>query len=103
MTDEERRIWEAKIADYHASGLTAQEWCDANGEQLNRLKYRIKVINKARKANSAMPTRWLPVTVDEPDRDHTGLSIKVGTASIEVRPGFDRDLLKDVVRVLASC
>lgn len=99
MTDEERQIWEAKIADYHASGLTAQEWCDANGEQLNRLKYRIKVINKARKA--AMPTRWLPVTVDEPGRN--GLLIKVGTASIEVRPGFDRDLLKDVVRVLASC
>lgn len=101
MTDEERRIWEAKIANYHASGLTAQEWCVANGERLNQLKYRIKQINRAKKANSSAP-RWLPVAVNETGRDNT-MIVRIGAASIEVKPGFDPDLLSTVVRVLASC
>jgi hypothetical protein len=28
-TDEELQIWEAKIANYHTSGQTAEEWCAA--------------------------------------------------------------------------
>jgi hypothetical protein len=55
-----------------------------------------------------MSTRWLSVAVNgsAPGEEHgdDALLIRVGEACIEVRPGFDPDLLSGVVRALsASC
>jgi hypothetical protein len=98
---EQRQEWGKLISAYRASGMGAKKWCAANHVQFHQLKYRLY---GNRVETAAQPVRWLPVTVDEPSgQDDTGLLIRVGAVSIEVRPDFDPNLLKDVVRVLVSC
>jgi len=98
---EQRQEWENLIADYRASGLSAKKWCAANQVKLHQLKYRLY---RSSKIGPAMQqARWLPVEITPENHDDTSLQIRIGAACIEVRSGFDPVLLKDVVRVLASC
>jgi hypothetical protein len=103
---EQRQEWETLIASYQASGQSAKEWCAANSMKPHQLWYRLRH-EHAGKSNCAMSTRWLSVAVTEPtsgDHDNDALLIRIGEACIEVRPGFDPDLLSGVVRALsASC
>jgi len=47
--------------------------------------------------------KWIPVHLDETSPDGSlSLLVKVGSATIEVRSGFDPSLLADVVRALKS-
>lgn len=103
---EQRQEWETRIASYRASGQSAKEWCAANGMKPHQLWYRLRH-DRAGKSNCAMSTRWLSVAVAGPtygEHDNDALLIRIGDAYIEVRPGFDPDLLSGVVRALsASC
>jgi hypothetical protein len=102
LTDSElQQLWSDRIAACRASGKIIDEWCNDNGIPANQLKYRIKKQNIRKKGES---TTWLPVTVSDIEKQHgEALVLKVGNVSIEVRPGFDQDLLYRVVRTLASC
>ena len=54
---------------------------------------------------SASPaSQWVTLQVDTQPINNQALSlfVKVGSAVIEVKPGFNRDLLSDVVRALQS-
>ena len=97
---EQRKVWERLIADYRASGQSAKKWCAAHQVKFHQLKYRLRHIKIVPAVQS---TRWLPVEMAPVDHDDA-LLIRIGAASIEVRPGFDPDLLSRVARVLSvSC
>ena len=97
-----KREWAGLIADYRSSGLSAKKWCAANHVDYDQLKYRLYPSSVE---PAAQPTRWLPVEISAPAPMvyDEALLIRVGEACIEVKPGFDPALLKDVVRVLSSC
>ncbi|MDN5362185.1 MAG: hypothetical protein PWP70_1232 [Moorella sp. (in: firmicutes)] len=107
MTKAERQaLWETRIAKYQASGQSVKEWCASHeGISPRQLWYWLRKY----KNQDAIPpgesiNRWLPVEVSEQSfikQGHT-LLINVGSASIEVRPGFDPALLAQVVRVLVA-
>jgi hypothetical protein len=99
---EQRQEWETRITDYRASGQSAKEWCAANDVQPHQLWYRLRQEN-TRKTASVTSTRWLSVAVQPSpgEHDNDALVIRVGEACIEVRSGFDPDLLSGVVRVLS--
>jgi hypothetical protein len=103
---EQQQEWETRIASYRASGQSAKEWCAANGMKPHQLWYRLRH-DHAGQSNCATSTRWLSLAVAGPtsgDHDNDALLIRIGEACIEVRPGFDPDLLSGVVRTLsASC
>lgn len=37
--EESRRLWEARVADFRASGLSGPQWCAAHGFKLRQLRY----------------------------------------------------------------
>jgi hypothetical protein len=92
--------WQERITSYRTSGLTMKKWCDANGCTMDQLKYwlykRIKKSNK--KAKQTSPA-LVPVTVAA-DPAISPLWIEVGLARIEVRPGFEPELLREVIAAL---
>jgi hypothetical protein len=102
---EQQQEWETRIADYKASGQSAKEWCAANGMKPHQLWYRLRH-DSAVKTGPVTSTRWLSVAVAGPtpgEHDDDALLIRIGEAySIEVRSGFDPDLLSGVVRILAA-
>jgi len=105
MTKVEReKEWESRIAEYRASGLSVKEWCAAHDVKPHRLWYWLRR-NKTRKpASSVKSTQWLPVEVSEGESmdQNNELVVRVGEASIEVKPGFDPALLSEIVRILVT-
>lgn len=98
-------LWETRISEYQASGQSVREWCASQeGVSLRQLWYWLRKYKNQNVVSSGKSNRWLPVEISEKasiDQGHT-LLVNVGTASIEVRPGFDPALLAQVVRVLVA-
>jgi hypothetical protein len=95
------RVWRARIGDYRSSGLTMMQWCEKSGYTIGQLKYWITKCNKL--ARNAQVSGWARVEVVDSDRACTaGIMVRIGVARIELEPGFNRDVLADVMRVAAS-
>lgn len=97
---ESSHIWKSRIADYRSSGLSISKWCAAH--QVNRHQF---YYWKRKLTNSVYTApQWVTVTVDpQPaDKNEPSLLVKVGSAVIEVKPGYNRALLSDVVRTLQT-
>lgn len=104
MIGPEEQLWRDRIAEWRASGKNMDVWCEENSIPFGQLKYRIKKFRLGKgKSRSKAMNEWLPVVVSDPDRHDSSLTVRIGNASIEVRAGFDPDLLHQVVRSLASC
>ena len=95
-----RNVWEARLADFQSSGLSGSQWCELNQVPSSQFYYW-----KRKLMYSASPaSQWVTIQVDTQPINNQALSlfVKVGSAVIEVKPGFNRDLLSDVVRALQS-
>jgi hypothetical protein len=104
LNDPEGQLWRDRIAEWRASGKAMDVWCNENGVPFNKLKYRIKKYRLGSgKSRRKTGTGWLPVMVSAPDQRDSSLTVRIGNASIEVRSGFDPDLLHQVIRTLGSC
>lgn len=95
-----RRQWEQRVADYRESGQTQAKWCAENHVKLHQLHYWLKKFKSESSSSTTSPI-WVSVTMDDPFNGDS-LYIKIGQASIEVRPGFDPSFLADVIRTLRS-
>ena len=105
-----RSLWQARVAEYDASGLTMRKWCERNGFRDGQLRYWLKKARDAGKGQS-----WACVELVDEDvsgsRDPSGsaacepgVTVRVGAATIEVRSGFDASSLSEVLRVvMATC
>lgn len=94
---QERQEWEVRVASFRSSGLSARKWCAANGVKPHQLEYRLKKERMA--ALDSASVTWLRASVNGFD---ASITVRVGAAVIEVRPGFDPDLFAGVVRVLSA-
>ena len=102
---EERRVqWRGLLADQVASGQTVTAWCRERRIEKN-------TFYGWRKRLSAEPTsspEFIPLTLT-PDASFasSSLTLTVGLVSVSIAPGFDPNLLADVLCVLearsASC
>ncbi|GFN33181.1 IS66 family insertion sequence element accessory protein TnpA [Paenibacillus xylaniclasticus] len=103
--EERRQQWQERIAEYQASGLTLKAWCAAHDCTVDQMKY---WLYKSKKSDSSTPVpaaRFIPLTVADEVKSPP-LLLRIGHAQIELRSGFDPQLLRDVVHVLteaASC
>ncbi len=97
-----RKEWERRIAIFRASGQTQTKWCAANDLNLHQLKYWLKRIEDSTSTYESV-TKWTSVTIGEASEEISEtLQVKVGQASIEVKPGFNSSFLADVVRTLQT-
>ena len=95
---QQRQEWVVRVASFRSSGLSARKWCAVNGVKSHQLEYRLKK-EKMAALDSAPAVTWLRASVSGHD---VGIAVRVGGAIIEVRPGFDPDLLAGVVRALSA-
>jgi transposase-like protein len=103
------REWETRIADYSARGSSAREWFDQHGVTKSQLKYWRARLRETPKGD----VQWTSVQVADrdthisqahavPEGNAAEITLHVGPARIQVRPGFDHALLSDVLRVVVS-
>ena len=95
-----RQLWAARIADDRASGLTMARLVRTSSNPrrpAERLALSPSTQNHPSLTASTAGPRFLPLTVTEPSPT---LTVRVGSVQIDLKPGFDPQLLKVVVRVL---
>ncbi|TFE19390.1 IS66 family insertion sequence element accessory protein TnpA [Cohnella luojiensis] len=105
MTKEDvRKKWEARVTAYRSSGEKATKWCKANQVDRRQLYTWMRRIDGAAASISVVPeTTWLNVKVaPEAETRSANLNVKLGSAVIEVHPGFNPVLLRDVVQALQA-
>lgn len=108
MTDEEKRkFWQENIQAYRASKLNAVAWCKENNVKVHMLRKWITTFNKESK-NSCTSKGWLPVKISNETEaigrksSSSGVSIHIGTATIEISSDFDPQVLEAVMGILSK-
>ncbi|MGG4142284.1 DDE-type integrase/transposase/recombinase [Paenibacillus algorifonticola] len=99
--EQRRQEWADRVSAYKSSGLTIVGRCAANECTIHQLKYWLyKSKSKQSSVSQTLSPQWVPITVTGKDT-FTGhaasLQVRVGLASIELQPGFDLKLLREVV------
>ena len=99
---EKQKEWSTKISGFKASGKTKEVWCEENNISLRQFNYWLGQENQSTYIKKDSP-QWLPVEIKQENiSKSTHLSIKIGSAKVEVHPGFDRNHLLDVLKILKS-
>lgn len=108
-------IWVSRINAYKAREERAPVWCERNQVTQDQLYYWMDRLKKANEqALLAGKPRFIPLCLDDavaeeakqvqPDQvcAASPILVRVGSATVEVGPGFDALLLGEVVKVLKS-
>ena len=97
--EERRQLWKERVAAFKESGQSARAWCAANNLKEHQLKY----WSDKYSVKEESVTQWVSVNVEkkpEIENENSVLTIKIHQVAIEVKPGFDPGLLRDVVKAL---
>jgi len=106
MTGTEAK-WSERVADWRASGKTAEEYAQGRGFEPSTLRFwssRLRQI-EGRTAKGATPRVRMARVVSVGSRVPAAerpLVVVVGGARIEVRGGFDRRVLREIVDALGG-
>lgn len=90
-----REIWSARVAEFKASGQSVPAWCEDHGLKPHQLRYWLR-----KEKESSKPTEWIPL--NPAGSSETAVTLRVGHIALEVRPGFDPNLLLSVVKTLTA-
>ncbi|EXX85505.1 IS66 family insertion sequence element accessory protein TnpA [Paenibacillus darwinianus] len=105
MTKTELRdVWIARIKDHQSSGERVAAWCERNKVTQRQFWYwKRKLKNADIQVATAGSQQWITFLPEEKSSDGVSpLLIKIGSASIEVRAGFEPSLFAEVVRTLKA-
>jgi transposase-like protein len=105
--------WAQIMQERVESGMTIRSFCKAKGMGLNTYFYWQKKLREAAVSQMAaaaqpeqqalVPSGWATVSPAEETApaQPQGLTLRVGGAEIEVRPGYDEVLLASVIKTLS--
>jgi hypothetical protein len=96
-SEEALEYWRWHVAQYESSGQTRATYSATQGIKVHTLDYwRLKL----KKASLTKPSgeNWIPVKILE---EAISIDLNVGKIRITVRPGFNHDLLREVLQVVS--
>lgn len=90
-----REAWQERVATFRASGQPVSTWCADNGVKEHQLRY---WLSKFGAEPAQTEAQFIPVHL----QDSYPLAIHIGPFVVEVTPGYNPDLLRNVLRTLIS-
>ena len=97
---ENLKEWTKKIAEFKKSGKAKEEWCKKKNISLKQFNYWQKQVSEEKPE-----TQWIPVEISPEQKELktvSPLNIKIGAASIEVYPCYDKEFLLEILKILQS-
>ena len=112
-----REEWKGIVDEFRDSGLTVAEWSRKHGIRAGKLYYWVAKFRHEDLLPIRQIGQWLEIDAEEPPVSATAFEgkaeepyvstavfeVKVGNATIVVRPGFDPELLSGIVKALGPC
>jgi hypothetical protein len=95
-----RKLWRARVSEYESSGLSIHEWCKRAGIRVDHLRYWLRKFDEA-----DVGQLWASVELvgeGKPGLFAGGITVRIGSASIDVQSGFDHCLLSEVLAVVSA-
>lgn len=104
---EQARYWQGQVQRYENSGLSRRQYCEQQQIQVWQLDYWRRKRNQSLVASKSEKRReWIPLEICEERQAGigSGIELRLGRVEIEVKPGFDRRLLAELLQVVgAAC
>ena len=99
---ERQAKWCARVAACRQSGLSVQQWCDANGVSSKTYYYwQRKLYDLAREQQSA---EFVQVAVEQPGANYRPVAtLHTGSLSADIYSGADQETLRAIILALKSC
>ena len=92
---EKKRLWENRLKDWNASGLTQSQYCREHGLRVNQFIYWKKRVMPGTVTLVEVPT-------PKPLRSSSAISLVIGEHyRLEIPEGFDPASLERVIRVVS--
>lgn len=106
MTETESK-WTERVREWRAGGLSAPEYAKGRGFEASTLRWWASRLDRG--VLPASPAKPKPqvrmariVRVRASNLTTDSLTVRVGSARVDVRPGFDPGLLRELVAALGS-
>lgn len=103
MNQELANLWEQRFAEFEVSGKTVTAWCQEQSLRENQFYYWRRKLRSGQ--TKGEPVKWLAVNLDHgklPSFAADTIRLSVCQVTVEVRPGFDHNLLREIIGVLKS-
>ena len=98
-----QETWRQRLEGFDGSGMSARDWCEANGITIDRFYFWRRRLRAAAPQSARQQTAGAVLQVAEPmPATPCAIAVRVGCATIDVTPGFDHDHLRAVVRALSN-
>lgn len=97
--------WQQIVRGYQSSGRCRRDFCQQNEIQIHCLDYWQR---KFKKQSTSLAEKksagWIPLQVSEEEKQGVAGSIRlrIGRVVFDVEPGFDPQLLAELLRVVRS-
>jgi hypothetical protein len=103
-SEETTAYWKQQVEAFQKSGMSRAAYCEQNQLKIYQFDYwRKRLLKPKLKCTDSRPG-WIPLQVNESAGQDMagGIRLKVGQLEIEIRRGFDRELLAEVLRVVGQ-
>jgi hypothetical protein len=96
--------WQKHVLAFAESDLTRQDYCRQNGIGVYQLDYWRRKFQRSNSKHPVSAGAWIPLEIRDSrsTAENAGIGLRIGRVTIEVKPGYDRKLLADVLQVLES-
>ena len=98
--DENCILWQQRLADQKASGLTVVAWCLQQGLGVKAFYYWRKCLVTPSKPPVSASPQWLALKTDAIPA--SSLTLQVGPVTITITADFDPQLLSAVIRAITG-
>ncbi len=99
-SEETTAYWKEQVQAFQKSGMTRTTYCEQNQIKIFQLDYWRHKFAKPKTASSK--SGWIPLRVKENAEGSDGIRLRIGKLEIEVRHGFDGELLAEVLRIVGQ-
>jgi hypothetical protein len=90
--------WDALVKDYKISGLSLTAWCREKGISKSSIYPYLKKFNReAETCEQKWGAIIIPKIIESPS-----ISVKVGDVTLDIKKGFDKGTLADVLSVVIN-
>jgi hypothetical protein len=97
---EKQKEWSARILKFKKSGKTPEEWCSENNISIRQFNYWFR--QEAEISDNIPATKWMSVEIKQDVPINQFLHIKIGVATVEVKPNINKGFLLDVLKTLKA-